>query len=532
MNSISLHTGKALILFLIIGMILSACAGNLWGTYDPYLTPTSGASETVPVEGISTPTSTPAPVASPLALLPTDFSPTIVSLTSTPTTTPAPVQPGSTRMYTSQSGDSLNVVAAHFGVPVSEIRSSLPLPSTGFINPGTLLFLPPNLPQGLITPSTHILPDSELVYSPSAVAFDIEAYVSSAGGRLGTYSEWMTTVGTITGAEGVKRISLDSSINPRLLLALIQYYTGWVQGQSKPGLDEKYLFGYHDPANTTLYQQLRLVIQDLLTGYYGWRAGNLDHLTFPDGTILPLAPDLNAGSVALEYFFSRHLNYAEWEQVINPDSGFFSLYQSMFGNSLENARERGPLFPSNLIQPTFTLPFEVGALWAFTGGPHPAWEAESALGAVDFAPAADASGCAVSNAWVVAIAPGQIVRSESSYVVLDLDGDGYEQTGWVVIYQHIGTKDRIRSGVWVNAGDRIGHPSCEGGMATGTNLHIARKYNGEWVAAGGPLPFVLSGWTAHAGKAPYQGTLTKGEKTVTANQTGIRSSQITRQPGE
>jgi hypothetical protein len=370
------------------------------------------------------------------------------------------------------------------------------------------------------------------VYSPSAVDFDIEAYVNSAGGRLNTYTEWMTTVGTITGAEGVKRISLDSSINPRLLLALIQYYTGWVQGQSKPGLDEKYLFGYHDPANTTLYQQLRLVIQDLLTGYYGWRAGNLDHLTFPDGTTLRLASDLNAGSVALQYFFSRHYNFADWQQVIDPVTGFLSLYNSMFGNSLENAKERGPLFPSNLVQPTFTLPFEVGALWAYTGGPHPAWEAESALGAVDFAPAADASGCAVSNAWVVAIAPGQIVRSESSYVVLDLDGDGYEQTGWVVIYQHIGTKDRIKSGIWVNAGDRIGHPSCEGGMATGTNLHIARKYAGEWVAAGGPLPFVLSGWTAHSGKAPYQGTLTKGDKTITANQTGVRESQITRQPGE
>ncbi len=532
MNSISLQTSKALILFLIIGMILSACGGNLWGTYDPYLTPTSGASETVPANAITTLTTTPSPVASPLALLPTDFTPTTVTLTSTPTETPAPIRPGSTRMYTSQSGDSLNVVAVHFGVSISEISSSLPLSSTGFINPGTLLLLPANLPQGLTTPSTHILPDSELVYSPSAVAFDIEAYVNSAGGRLSTYSEWMTTVGTITGAEGVKRISLDSSINPRLLLALIQYYTGWVQGQSKPGLDEKYLFGYHDPANTTLYQQLRLVIQDLLTGYYGWRAGNLDHLSFTDGTTLHLAPDLNAGSVALEYFFSRHLNYVDWEQVINPDSGFLSLYKSMFGNSLENAKERGPLFPSNLVQPTFTLPFEVGALWAFTGGPHPAWEAESALGAVDFAPAADASGCAISNAWVVAIAPGQIVRSESSYVVLDLDGDGYEQTGWVVIYQHISTKDRIRSGVWVNAGDRIGHPSCEGGMATGTNLHIARKYNGEWVAAGGPLPFVLSGWTAHAGNAPYQGTLTKDDKTITANQTGIRDSQITRQPGE
>jgi hypothetical protein len=444
--------------------------------------------------------------------------------------------PGSTISYTSQSGDSLDVVAIHFGIKASEITSSAPLPTTGFINPGTLLFMPNRLSQTPTTPSQRIIPDSELVDSPSAVDFDIEGYVNSAGGTLSTFTDFHTPVGTISGAEGVKIISVGSSISPRLLLALIQYFTGWVQGPSKPGLDEKSLFGYnnpsYNPATPSLYQPMRLVIQDLLNGYYGWRAGNLNGLTFPDGTTLRIAPGLNAGSVALEYFFSKHLNYADWLQVINPDSGFLSLYKSMFGDPWERANELGPLFPSNLIQPAFTLPFQVGVLWAFTGGPHPAWEAESAWGALDFAPAAAVSGCAVSNAWAVAVAPGQIVRSESSYVVLDLDGDGHEETGWVVIYQHIATQDRIPAGTWVNAGARIGHPSCEGGEATGTNLHIARKYNGEWVAAGGPLPFDLSGWIAHEASAPYLGTLTKGDQTITANQTGVHESQIIRQPGE
>jgi hypothetical protein len=428
------------------------------------------------------------------------------------------------------------VVAVHFGVSPSEISSSGPLPSNGFINPGTLLFLPNHLLQTPTTPSQPIIPDSELVDSPSAVGFDIASYVDSAGGYLSTFTDYHNPVGTISGADAVQIISVGSSISPRLILALIQYYTGWVQGQPKPGLDEKTLFGYkypsYNPNTPTLYQPMRPAIQDLLTGYYGWRAGNLSSLTFPDGTSLRIAPGLNAGSVALQYFFSKQLNYADWLQAINPDTGFLSLYKSMFGDPWVRANELGPLFPSNLIQPSFTLPFEVGTLWALTGGPHPAWEAESAWGALDFAPAAAVSGCAVSNAWAVAVAPGQIVRSESSYVVLDLDGDGFEQTGWVVIYQHIATKDRIQAGTMVSASTRIGHPSCEGGEATGTNLHLARKYNGEWVAAGGPLPFDLSGWIAHDGSAPYQGTLTKGDQTITANQTGTHESQIIRQPGE
>jgi murein DD-endopeptidase MepM/ murein hydrolase activator NlpD len=434
-------------------------------------------------------------------------------------------------VYSSQSGDSLEAVALHFGVPVSDISSSVSLPTTGFLNPDTLLVIPNRFSQIPTTPSLQIIPDSELVYSPSAQNFDIEGYVSSQGGKLSTFREPLGN-NIISGAEGIQRMAFGSSISPRMLLALIQYYTGWVQGQPKPGVDDTYPLGYHDDSYKGLYQQLRLIVRELLAGYYGWRDGTLTSLTFPDGTTLRLAPALNAGTVALQYLFSRHLNYADWLQAIDPDTGFPAIFANMFGDPWERAQETGPLFPPDLTQPTFSLPFEVGALWAFTGGPHPAWEQQSALAALDFAPAADVSGCVESNAWVVAIASGQIVRSDDAYVVLDLDGDGFEQTGWVVLYYHIATKDRIPDRTWVNAGDHIGHPSCEGGEATGTHVHMARKYNGEWVSAGDPLPFVLSGWTAHAGSALYKGTLTKGNQTITANQTGVHESQIKRQPGE
>jgi murein DD-endopeptidase MepM/ murein hydrolase activator NlpD len=434
-------------------------------------------------------------------------------------------------VYFSQSGDYLQAVALHFGVQVSEISSPVSLPTTGLLNPDTPLVIPNRLSQTPTTPSRQIMPDSELVYSPSAQSFDIEGYVNSAGGKLSIFHEPMGN-GIITGADGVQRIALGSSINPRMLLALIQYYTGWVQGQPKPGVDETYPLGYHDPLYPGLYQQLRLIVRELLAGYYGWRDGELTSLTFPDGTTLRLAPDLNAGTVALQYLFSTHLNYADWLQAIDPATGFPALFTSLFGDPWERAQYYGPLFPPDLTQPTFTLPFEVGVPWTLTGGPHPAWDQESALAALDFAPAMDKPGCGESTAWVVAIASGWIVRSETGYVVIDLDNDHFEQTGWDVLYLHIATKDRITAGTWVNAGDHIGHPSCEGGEATGTHVHIARKYNGEWVDAGDPLPFVMSGWTAHAGSAPYQGTLTKGDKVITASVVSEGKSQIIRQPGE
>jgi murein DD-endopeptidase MepM/ murein hydrolase activator NlpD len=121
----------------------------------------------------------------------------------------------------------------------------------------------------------------------------------------------------------------------------------------------------------------------------------------------------------------------------------------------------------------------------------------------------------VSEDWVTASAPGIVVRSEDGTVVLDLDGDGREQSGWALLYLHIAEQGRVEAGVFVEQGDLIGHPSCEGGIATGTHVHIARKYNGEWILADGPIPFELSGWVTHAGTKRYQGVLVKdGEEVI------------------
>jgi murein DD-endopeptidase MepM/ murein hydrolase activator NlpD len=86
----------------------------------------------------------------------------------------------------------------------------------------------------------------------------------------------------------------------------------------------------------------------------------------------------------------------------------------------------------------------------------------------------------------------------------------------VLIYLHVSDRGRVQVGDFVEQGDLLGHPSCEGGIATGTHVHLARKYNGEWILADGPLPFTLSGWVARAGVAPYQGALVNGDQTVLA----------------
>jgi LasA protease len=94
--------------------------------------------------------------------------------------------------------------------------------------------------------------------------------------------------------------------------------------------------------------------------------------------------------------------------------------------------------------------------------------------------------------------------------------DGLEQTGWVVLYMHIESRDRVQPGDYVKAGDRIGHPSCEGGFSSGTHVHLARRYNGEWISADRNLPFNLDGWISEGAGEEYNGYLKKGDLVVEA----------------
>ena len=124
------------------------------------------------------------------------------------------------------------------------------------------------------------------------------------------------------------------------------------------------------------------------------------------------------------------------------------------------------------------------------------------------------------------MADGLILRSNIDGVILDLDKDGDERTGWVLFYLHTATDGRVPVGREVTAGERIGYPSCEGGSSTGTHVHIARKYNGEWIMAGGPLAFNLEGWVAESGTRAYEGTLRRGPLTIIACVCSDATSQV------
>jgi hypothetical protein len=241
--------------------------------------------------------------------------------------------------------------------------------------------------------------------------------------------------------------------------------------------------------------------------------------------LVRIGPGINAGTAGVQFLMSNIYGQGEWQAAVT-EGGVFSTFQSMFGYPFLWAYE--PIVPEGLVQPMLMLPFEKDVLWYFTGGPHGGWDSGSAWAALDFAPSGLPPGCHVSDDWVVASAAGLVVRSDEGAVVLDLDFDGNEHTGWTILYVHIETRDRVPEGKQVQLAERLGHPSCEGGFANGTHVHIARRFNGEWIAADGPIPFVLSGWRAIAALYEYDGYLTNGDRTIEACDCGAEENAIWR----
>ena len=463
---------------LLLGILLSACL------------PTSGPQfPQVPVETIPA-TSIPIPI------------------------TERPVYaPGELVDYTVQSGDTLSNLAFRFNTTIQEILEENP------VIPEDATTLPPGLPmqipiyyESLWGPQYQILPNCSYVNGPAQIEFNLEEFVQSQPGWFKDYEQYAADQQR-SGAEIIDFISTHFSISPRILLALLEYQLVALSDPNPPdGLLTGYPLGYQASGYHGLYIQLVWAANRLNQGYYGWLEGRLDTLEFSDETIEHPDPWQNAATVALQYYFSRLESKGDYYQSIGP-AGFAATYQKLFGDPWTCE----PLIPGSLRQPAMILPFKQGKTWAFTGGPHTGWGQGDPWAALDFAPPSNVGGCEITGEWAVAVAPGVIARSEPGLIELDLDGDGDHRTGWVVLYLHLGTQDKIAPGSTVAAGDLLGHPSCEGGESTGSHIHIARKYNGEWIPAYGVLPFNLSGWIAQQGGSEYQGTLTRFGKVIIAS---------------
>ena len=530
-KSVSINSRKLGSLLLLTILLLTSCAPvtpevTVFPTYDPFLpipqdTPAGGLSPETQTEEIPAATREATPTRAPLSVeLPQPNG----NSDSTPTpdaqrVLPTPRQ--DTDQYIIQPGDILSEIAQRYGISLQTLMDANSITDPNLIHAGMELNVPAPNPEGFGA-AFKVIPDSELVYGPASAYFEIGEFIQSQNGYLADYTQDVNGE-LLTGAEIVKLVSQNYSVNPRLLLALLEYQSGWVTNPAP--FNTAYPMGLADDNHFELYRQLTWAADTLNRGYYLWKANAISTFVMNDGTVVPADPTINAGTAAVQYFFSELDDRLVWEQDVSG-TGLLLTYYVFFGNPFDIAIE--PLMAASVTQPEMNLPYGKNEAWYYTGGPHGGWDSGSAWAALDFAPPGDSMGCATSPYWITAVADGRIARAANGAVIQDLDNDGYEQTGWVVLYMHVATEDRVQPGEYLFGGERVGHASCEGGVSNATHLHIARKYNGEWIAADGPMPFILDGWVSSGNGFEYDGFLARDGVSIEAWDGANEFNQISR----
>jgi murein DD-endopeptidase MepM/ murein hydrolase activator NlpD len=484
----------------VLGLMASLTSCN---DTAPEATPTP-ASSLAPTQ-LPTPTDTSAE---------TGVAATVILPTRTPRPTPAgtPTPDPSrnfpdggviTTTYTVRRGDTLSGIAAVTGTSVEELQRLNNLRNANSLQAGQDLFIFRHIiGRGL---SVKLIPDSELVNGPSAADFDLTDFVSRYNGYLGRYTDEVAG-DRLTGVQIVQRVADQYSVHPRLLLAALEFTGGWVTQQVVTSDQLNYPLGYKRTNVEGLYIQLSWAALRLNEGYYGWRLNNRNYVRFDDGSYAFMGDRINAGTAALQNYLAAIGTPITWVDVIGEENprAFIQTYRRLFGDPWLN--DYGPPVPPDTRQPALALPWSKGEMWFFTGGPHATWGTGTPWGALDFT-SVSAMGCNVIPEWVTAMADGVITRSTKGEVVQSLDPSGDDRIGWSVLYLHIASRMRVRTGISVKRGYRIGHPSCEGGLAQGAHMHLARRYNGEWINIEGDIPFEIGGWVAGEAGSEYDGVL-------------------------
>ena len=436
---------------------------------------------------------------------------------------------GETAVHVVATGETLFSIAQQYNTTIDRLVELNQLANPDIITVGQSLEVPSG--SQLVTPNLILLSDTRFVRGPGS-EFDVAAFVSTQSGLLSRTLQPVThrradgrsEIRFLSGAEIVELVSLETSIDARLLLSVLEYRAGWLSNPMPqtiewPLISEEASVGIDREG---LYKQLSWAANELNRGYYGWKYGNWSAMEFADGPRIQFDRTLNAATVGLHYML--HLNRApgDWLRDVSPD-GWASVHSRLFGGTVGFSEP--VLLPT---PPEMALPYALGETWLLTGGHHGGWGSGSAWAALDFAPPDERPTdtlCYTSQFAARAVADGIIARSSDGVVILDTDGDGHERTGWTILYLHLNASSAIKSGGRVSVGDLLGYPACEGGFSTATHLHIARRYNGEWVPADcqtcsdDRYDFTMSGWLSigFAGQE-YQGLLQRGAETRTAEQ--------------
>ncbi len=336
-----------LIFLTMIVLLLTACTRAAPNTAATPIGPATLANQNlpplaVPVMTYLPPTRAPGtPISSPTAnapLLPT-FTPqpsTVADATeqSLPTATSGPLS------YTVQSGDFPGSIAEHFNISVDDLLTANNMTADSVIYPGDTLLIPGTVntdqqkasvavvaAQESSTDFFKIIPDSELVYGPLSSLLDVEKFVQDKGGYLASFTQEVDGE-TLSGAQIINKVARNYSVNPRLLLALLEYRSQWVTNPNPASVSDTPI-GYVDNYYVGFYRQMVWAANTMSCGYYDWQDGAISQWNLADGSTVFPQPGINPGTAGVQAMFAKLDDNATWQTDIGLNGVLFDLLHAV-----------------------------------------------------------------------------------------------------------------------------------------------------------------------------------------------------------
>lgn len=325
--------------------------------------------------------------------------------------------------------------------------------------------------------------DDQFVWGPNVGRFDIQGYLAGRGSALADYSA------------DIELWASYSSVNPKILIALLELQHGWVSGPA-PALPA-------DQVRQTIERTAMRLASAFYEHLHVWGSRRPSFgpvpvagpvIQFADGSAGALPASESSATVALAAIIAAEMPADQFQ--IQGAGGFETTYSALFPTD-DLLAANNPINPQ-AVPPAalFQFPFPLGATWA-ASGPH-SWNGGSyppPYSSLDFF-VGGGTCSSPPNAYAVAAAYGEAYWPQGYSCWLELD----HANGWVTSYYHL---QNLYSGAPLGRGAKVGTIACEtcaGGFATGPHVHFSLKFNGAYASLEGVK---LSGWTVHVGSVPY-----------------------------
>ncbi len=210
----------------------------------------------------------------------------------------APVIEPESIHYFVQANDTLGIIAEKYEVDWEDLARFNQLSDPNALEIGQLLRIPTGQASEF-GPDTKLIPDSELPFGPAALYLDIEAFAKAQGGYLSIHRD--TADGkTMSGTDMIAKIARDYSVNPKILLTLLELESGWVRTINPRTSTLEFPLGHQNSRRIGLYAQLAWAADKLNEGYYQWKSSENIAWYTQDGAFIAASPSINAGTAAIQ----------------------------------------------------------------------------------------------------------------------------------------------------------------------------------------------------------------------------------------